>query len=400
MAPAATEPGARPGPPAELPEHKKWIVVPDLVGKRIAQARQVAAWSGLRLKELPRTYDTLPRGSIVTQEPAANAQVAKRTAIWVTVSKGLPPPLLAAAPDPRREADPEGARATRTDDSGTTQTQRAPGRPPRGVSPNQGRREGQRPKRGTTIRGTQKPGQAAPSAAAWKVPDLTGKTLQEAGKAARSRGFKLEVRPPVSSPTPKGRVIAQAPPAGVLRSPPGPRVIAVTLSRGPNESSGKVKPVTHADIDGDAAPLMMHALRGYLALAADSLRGRGWSYLDIARAGYLVRHARPRVTSAEVIRLYDARRDWAAVAGSLGVTLPEGEAVLRLVLQEHYPPTSGRVVDAEARGWTLGDVLIAGNLNVRFRRPWDEIVRWRSQGLEWSAIARRAGVTAEELYQP
>jgi hypothetical protein len=58
------------------------------------------------------------------------------------------------------------------------------------------------------------------------------------------------------------------------------------------------------------------------------------------------------------------------------------------------------VVDAEARGWTLGDVLVAGNLNVRFRRPWDEIVRWRSQGLEWSAIARRAGVTAEELYQP
>jgi hypothetical protein len=221
-------------------------------------------------------------------------------------------------------------------------------------------------------------------------------------------------------------------------------------------------------IPREAEPLMIRALSAYHVTddtAFLELRRQGWSFADMAAAGNLA--ARSRRPLPRIVRAYQARRDWAAVAREVNVppdevylalnapraviltdvvaerpaspggasprrgpavgrvprrpaarprrTLTPAErvagarleltprnpaALLTRAVATYYalPPVTMR--ELAARGWTLGDLLIAGNLAYRSEASFEEIVALRDAGQEWDTIAQRVGVAPEEMYQP
>lgn len=89
------------------------------------------------------------------------------------------------------------------------------------------------------------------------------------------------------------------------------------------------------------------------------------------------------------------------VAGArLELTPRTPAALLHRAVATYYalPPAAMR--ELEAGGWTLGDVLVAGNLTYRSEASFEEIVALRDAGQEWDAIARQVGVGPEDLYRP
>lgn len=70
-----------------------------------------------------------------------------------------------------------------------------------------------------------------------RVPDLLGRTTEEATAQLTHAGFRTRVRQ-VASPAPEGRVIAQEPAAGTRVQ--GGRVVRVTVSRGRTQTATTV----------------------------------------------------------------------------------------------------------------------------------------------------------------
>jgi hypothetical protein len=222
-------------------------------------------------------------------------------------------------------------------------------------------------------------------------------------------------------------------------------------------------------IPREAEPLMIRALSAYHVTGDTAfleLRRQGWSFADMAAAGNLA--ARSRRPLPRIVRAYEARRDWAAVAREVNVppdavylalNAPRAVILTDMVAEQPASPVGARprrgpavgrapqrpaagrlrrpltpaervagarleltprnpaallnravatyyalppvtMRDLAARGWTLGDLLIAGNLAYRSEASFEEIVALRDAGQEWDAIAQRVGVDPEEMYQP
>ncbi|MDT8434846.1 MAG: PBP1A family penicillin-binding protein [Anaerosomatales bacterium] len=91
-------------PPLEVP-------VPDLEGMTLAQARSALENTGLGLAAAEVFHDTVPAGTIISQEPAAGDKVKPNTMVTVQVSKGKdptppPPPPPPPAPEPPPTPEP------------------------------------------------------------------------------------------------------------------------------------------------------------------------------------------------------------------------------------------------------------------------------------------------------
>jgi hypothetical protein len=87
-------------------------------------------------------------------------------------------------------------------------------------------------------------------------------------------------------------------------------------------------------------------------------------------------------------------------ASRLELAPRDQSAILRRAVATYYVLPASTVRDLEGRGWTLGDILVAGNLAYRSEATVEEIVALRDTGQDWSAIAGRIGVAPEDLYQP
>jgi hypothetical protein len=69
------------------------LAVPDVSQMTLAKAQGVVQDSGLPVGSIDNEYDnTVPKGIVMSQQPAAGSQVSRVTAINLTVSKGPPPP--------------------------------------------------------------------------------------------------------------------------------------------------------------------------------------------------------------------------------------------------------------------------------------------------------------------
>jgi hypothetical protein len=75
-------------------------------------------------------------------------------------------------------------------------------------------------------------------------------------------------------------------------------------------------------------------------------------------------------------------------------------ALLRRAVAQYYALHPSTVRDLQAQGWSLADVLVAGNLAHRSEATLDEVIALRQSGEEWRAIAERIGVASEEIYEP
>jgi hypothetical protein len=74
--------------------------------------------------------------------------------------------------------------------------------------------------------------------------------------------------------------------------------------------------------------------------------------------------------------------------------------ILRRAVSTYYALPASTVRELEARGWNLGDILVAGNLAHRSEATLEEIVALHDAGQDWNGVAGRIGVAPEDLYQP
>jgi hypothetical protein len=75
-------------------------------------------------------------------------------------------------------------------------------------------------------------------------------------------------------------------------------------------------------------------------------------------------------------------------------------ALLRRSVAHYYALPPSTIRELEAQGWSLSDILVAGNLSHRSEASFDEVVALRQGGEEWRGIAERIGVAPEELHMP
>ncbi len=125
-APAGTVISSDPPPTIQVKQGKAvgvWIskgpkpaVVPNLLGLNEAEARARVREALLSIGALRHDFDeTVPRGEVISQEPAAGTQVARRAGVSFVVSKGPepePPPEPTTPPEPAPAPSPD---ATSTD---------------------------------------------------------------------------------------------------------------------------------------------------------------------------------------------------------------------------------------------------------------------------------------------
>jgi len=107
-------------------------VVPNLIGVNDSEARTRVREAGLQIGQVQQEYDeTAPKGSIISQEPAAQTEVRRKSEVSFVVSKGpeptLPPepgtpPEVVPTPPESGSTDTSGASGSGTDATGTSGT--------------------------------------------------------------------------------------------------------------------------------------------------------------------------------------------------------------------------------------------------------------------------------------
>jgi eukaryotic-like serine/threonine-protein kinase len=74
--------------------------VPDIAGKRLAEAQSVLAAGGIQLGAVAEAYSVdLSKGMVIDQQPSSGTVVSRGAMVDITVSKGPPPSGLPIAPD-------------------------------------------------------------------------------------------------------------------------------------------------------------------------------------------------------------------------------------------------------------------------------------------------------------
>jgi hypothetical protein len=163
--------------------------------------------------------------------------------------------------------------------------------------------------------------------------------------------------------------------------------------------------LTRAAVEGEAAPLMMHTLSVYYSIRyrrgdepLRSLRSRGLRFDELATVW--VDADRSGRSFEETAAATADRRNGRQVFQAADMPSDDPNALLRDAAERYYVLGAGTVRELEARGWTLGDVLTAGNLEQRSSTTFWQIVALREGGRDWSEVATELGVPTRDLYQP
>jgi beta-lactam-binding protein with PASTA domain len=177
--------------------------VPKVTGIKLQAAEFQLKERKLGSKVLHRASAKKP-GTVLAQAPQAGKNVVQGSVVTLTVSKGKPgvpvPKLVGlAAADAVRQLQRKGLTATLAQAA----AQAAPG-----TVVQQSPRAGKRAKRGTAVHLT-----VAKGAAAIAVPNVAGRSQQDAESALQRQGLNARVVD-VPSSQPAGTVVAQSPAAG------------------------------------------------------------------------------------------------------------------------------------------------------------------------------------------
>jgi beta-lactam-binding protein with PASTA domain/tRNA A-37 threonylcarbamoyl transferase component Bud32 len=205
---------------ALLPEHP----VPSLRGKTIAQARAEVADEEFEVRTGPDRFDeTLPPGQILEQDPSPLRQLREGGTVTVVLSKG---PAPRAVPD-LTNLDQAAAEKALTDRGLVPKIVPQPDEQvPKGTvlawSPT-----GQELQKGTEVTVTVSAGPAPR-----EIPDVTGKTYDEAAALLAGAGLKAEQAEVFSSDVDKGLVVSTKPAVG--RTAERDSVVTVNVSKGPD----------------------------------------------------------------------------------------------------------------------------------------------------------------------
>ncbi len=196
------------------------VAVPFVEGQRLPVARRNILNADLRPVPISRSHETVPRGIVFRQEPAAGERIERGNAVRLIVSSGKP---RVAVPDVvgAREAD-------------AISTLRAAGLVPNAVDIFSEQPTGtviaQEPAGGTSVvRGSTVRINISKGLETIGVPNVIGQSYDSAAEQLRRAGFTA-VRQDVDASEPEGTVVDQDPSPGTLL-PPGTRV-QVSVSTG------------------------------------------------------------------------------------------------------------------------------------------------------------------------
>jgi beta-lactam-binding protein with PASTA domain len=233
-------------PPTTTPTAPAQRRVPDLVGRQVAEARELLANGDLRVG-VRRIESERPRGEVVAQEPSAGAEIEVDAEVVLTVSGGV-----------QRIAVPDVVGIAATDaievleDAGlTVQTRLVPADEPDGTVVAQVPAAGDEVVPETEVvldvaePSADEPPPTTTEPATVRVPSVVGLRAAAARERLRALGLRPTQRP-VQSSRPAGEVVRQSPGAGAelreggivtLRVSTGPATIAVPDVVGLSESA-------------------------------------------------------------------------------------------------------------------------------------------------------------------
>ena len=179
------------------------VTVPALVGKAVQVAEQSLASQGLQLGEQTPTASDQPKGTVLTQNPAAGSQLAKGQAVSVTVSAGRAQVQVPTLTGLATADDAQVALAEVQLVLGTV-TQRDSGEP-------EGTVLSQSPAGGTTVNAGSKVNITVSNGMV-TVPNVVNQSEAQAQATLQNAGFNVQVVDQQSTQT-DGTVLAQSPTA-------------------------------------------------------------------------------------------------------------------------------------------------------------------------------------------
>ncbi|GAA6525739.1 Stk1 family PASTA domain-containing Ser/Thr kinase [Intrasporangium sp. DVR] len=165
--------------------------VPRLVGSKATDLRGVLAPLTLKSTTKEGWSETVPKGSVISQKPAAGTKVKRGTLVEVVVSRGRRPITV---PDVRKLPL----------DQATAKLTEAGLKPVRGEDVHhdtiaQGHVVSQQPDTGTLFRGDPVTLVVSKGPVMVQVPDLLGKPVQEAEATLARLGFTVEIQRPLGT---------------------------------------------------------------------------------------------------------------------------------------------------------------------------------------------------------
>jgi serine/threonine-protein kinase len=192
------------------------VVVPELVGQSASYAESKLKEAGLSPDRQPDAYsDTVPEGSVISQDPAPGSEVQQGSSVKYVVSKGRQPPAQVTVPDLRGETT-DGASA-KLSNAGLTLgsvTEDYSSTVPVGQVISQNPASGQTVDEGTAVSIIVSKG---PETTKVNVPGVIGDTQANAVSAISGAGLIPSVNNvPAPTPADVGNVVSQNPAGGTL----------------------------------------------------------------------------------------------------------------------------------------------------------------------------------------
>lgn len=182
------------------------VVVPDVVGQPEADAITAITDAGLAAASVQAADDTVPAGSVISQDPVAGTSVAAGSTVTLTISTGpgtvvVPDVSGQPAADAQAELEAQGFAVT-TEEAASVDVEA-------GLVIDTNPAAGTEVAPGTTVVMTVSTG-----AGEAVVPDLFGMTVEEATAAGETAGLIVTIVPDPDDPDPDGLVVSQDPAAG------------------------------------------------------------------------------------------------------------------------------------------------------------------------------------------
>ena len=194
----------------ELAFEKGRVLVPNLVGALAPAAKERLKEEGLEGRIVgDRYHPSLPKGSVIAQDPAPRSRIKQHRSVALTISRGtnelfLPDFALQKKEAARRITGAKGLVLGELCQIHSDQV-------PRGKVISESPPAGAKLIIGDTVNLLVSLG---PEERVYLMPDLIGKDEQTVSKALTAMGFKVQLDPLPSSKRKQGKILSQAPPSG------------------------------------------------------------------------------------------------------------------------------------------------------------------------------------------
>ncbi len=262
----AAEKSVAPGTTIDLvvSKGKKTVTVPNVEGSKFAAAKNKIEEKGLKVTVKEETSDSVEKGIVIRQSPAAKKEVANGATVTIYVSKGKKATTTTTAKTTAitTTTTKSTAKTTKTTAKTTTTSKTTT----------------------TTAKTTAKTTTTTTNAIV-KVPNVEGKTSSNAKKAIKSMNLKVDVKNVYSYTVPEGTVIEQFPPANT--SVNRGDTVTITVSQGE-------KPLTVPDVEGETVSDAKELIRS-CDLKPDVVK----EYSDTVASGKVIRQNPPANSSAQ-----------------------------------------------------------------------------------------------------